>query len=102
MPPWIMCDEAADAPLTKSPRSTSTTSTPCSARSRNVAMPLMPPPMTTTSAVGRARIAATFGRVPPPPGPASGEVGNAETHCPLLRWRSSGLRRACLMWMNTL
>ena len=55
MPPWIMCEDAADAPLMKSSRSTSATSTPCSARSRNVASPLMPPPMIRTSAYGRSR-----------------------------------------------
>ena len=37
-----MCEEAAQAPEQKSARSTSSTSTPCRARSRNVPMPLMP------------------------------------------------------------
>ena len=48
------CDDAADAPLTKSPRSMSITSMPCIARSRIVAMPLMPPPITSTWADGRS------------------------------------------------
>ena len=65
MPPWIMCDDAAEAPLTKSERSTSATSTPCSTRSRKVASPLIPPPMIRTSADGRAASESK----PDPPSP---------------------------------
>ncbi|SKZ28460.1 Uncharacterised protein [Mycobacteroides abscessus subsp. abscessus] len=62
MPPWIMWLDADDAPLTQSSRSTSTTSMPCSARSRKVEMPLMPPPMMRTCADGRSVSVATLGR----------------------------------------
>src|SRR5512143_3731152 len=64
MPPCAMCEEAALAPEQKSPRSTSSTSTPLSARSRNVPMPLMPPPTITTGISGlpfsEARISFRF------------------------------------------
>src|SRR5690606_23261601 len=56
---WL---DADDAPETKSPRSTRATSMPCSARSRKVAIPLMPPPMMSPSACGRDRSCSTEGR----------------------------------------
>src|ERR1044071_809957 len=52
MPPCAICEEAELAPEQKSPFSTSRTSTPLSARSRNVPIPLMPPPMINTETVG--------------------------------------------------
>src|SRR6218665_681972 len=59
MPPWIMWLDADEAPDAKSPRSTSTTSMPCRARSRKVAMPLMPPPITSTFVRPRCATAST-------------------------------------------
>src|SRR5688572_4760608 len=44
-----MREGAAEQPEQKSSRSTTSTRSPCSARSRNVPMPLMPPPTTMTS-----------------------------------------------------
>src|SRR6478609_307880 len=62
MPPWIMWLDADDAPEAKSPRSTRTTSTPWRARSRNVDIPLMPPPMSSTVVRPDSRSARTSSR----------------------------------------
>src|SRR5664280_2485477 len=48
MPPCAMREEADEAPEQKSARSISRVSTPCRVRSRNVPIPLMPPPIIRT------------------------------------------------------
>src|SRR5690242_18032142 len=52
MPPCAIWEDAALAPEQKSPRSTNNTSTPFRARSRNVPIPLIPPPTIKTETCG--------------------------------------------------
>src|SRR5512147_2146083 len=76
MPPCAICEDAALAPEQKSPRSTSSTSTPFSARSRKAPMPLMPPPTITTGISGlpfrEASISFRFMSLHPVEGPRHG------------------------------
>src|SRR5574343_596520 len=82
-PPCISRDEAADAPWQMSPRSSSSTRSPCRARSRNVPQPLMPAPMMMASYSATLAIADGHFHRCPAFGDGEGlfDFGKAEAVC---------------------